>query len=769
LLLIIFLTTYALELTYWTYDLNRITAVGLLSLFSGLFIGISSFRKKCANFLAFLYGVAIYLWQLVFSLSSAPLWMDRLLEYRQRVTTTWQQLMRNVPLEDGILFLSGACLLFCACGLSAGIRLGRHRNPWVPLSFFMAAFFSIQLFLPESQRKYLLVLIFVVVFLVLLGRLAYLDDRRRWRRNQVREDPNASAVLLRSVVLFAVILGLISFGGPLLYRRISDQEPDEFYYRREYSTSWELLRNFFFPLRQQSGFGEGGFSDAMILGVSRSEKETPVFNVQVPPNTSPANRFYWRARVYDTYQNGYWQSSPEQVAQMENPEWAYAGSMQADIYPFLFDYKQASEIVVIPPLTLYVERTVEVSYYELSGGERDVLMVTDPALVRSGESVLVEGGLNQPGMELLRQAGGDYPAQIRARYLQLPPDLPAAVKALAEDLTRTDETAIDKAVSVTSYLRSTYSYQDHVNIPEGEDPLEWFLFRGRQGFCNYFASAEVLMLRSLGIPTRLAVGYTQGERSGDGSMFAVRVYDSHAWAEAFFPGVGWIILEATPLEPNVEYAEAEEIEEQPVDPRERIALQNPDPQQAEELWAFQRISEKYAAGEAELVVQEFTYKNILSWLALLVGLGGLGFVFLHSFVFREEQHAFPLVIQRRLQEKGRKSPAWMEKWAAYEELDRMGKLYAKVKLFSKLVLPVGEKEETPKEFLRRLFTDIDLPEEERHIFMDAFHQDTYGRETDGSDPDLPEIYRAILKGIFNKLGTNFKEAILFRIKLLRIR
>ena len=767
--MIIFLTSYALELTYWTFDLNRITAIGLLGLFSGLMIGRSSFNKRAAKLLVFLYGIAIYLWQLVFSLSSAPLWMDRLLEYLQRVETTWRQLARNVPLEDGILFLSGAGFLFCACGLSAGFRLSRYRDPWVPLSVFLGSFFAIQFFQPESQRKYLIVLVFTVVFLVFLGRLTYLNNRWKWKHGQVKEDANVSATMMRNIIIFAVILGLISFGGPWLYRVFTAEDSDVLDYRREYSTSWELLRNFFFPLRQQGGFGEGGFSEAMTLGVSRSEKETQVLSVQIPENMKPAYRFYWRARTYDVYQNGYWRSSPEQIDQIENPDLGLYSRQPVDIYPFLFNYDQASEIVITPPVVLYVERNVEVFYYELDEGGRDIMMFADHALVRSGESVLVEGGLNQPGMDALREADDDYPAQVLARYLQLPADMPAEVKALAADITAKDETVMDKAVSITKYLRSTYKYQDYVDIPEEDDPLEWFLFKGREGFCNYFASAEVIMLRSLGIPSRLAVGYTQGERSSDGSSFAVRIYDSHAWAEAFFPGVGWIILEATPLEPNIEYAETDESEEQEIDPRERIALQDPEGEQTKNLRAFQRISEKYALEDVEHPVEEFTYKKVLPWLVLLIGVGGLTVIFLRSFVFREEQYKFPLVLQRKLEERGRKSPAWIEKWAAYEELDRMGKMFAKIKLFSRLASPETENEETPREFLRRLFKDIGLPEEEREIFMDAFHQGTYGRQEYKSIQFLQVIYFDILICVIHKLWENLKEKAAFRVKLLRIR
>ena len=78
-------------------------------------------------------------------------------------------------------------------------------------------------------------------------------------------------------------------------------------------------------------------------------------------------------------------------------------------------------------------------------------------------------------------------------------------------------------------------------------------FSGREGFCNYFASAEVLMLRSIGIPSRMVVGFAQGEHLADGNVYDVRKKDSHSWVEVFFPEQGWIIFEPTPSQPSIAY------------------------------------------------------------------------------------------------------------------------------------------------------------------------------------------------------------------------
>ena len=79
--------------------------------------------------------------------------------------------------------------------------------------------------------------------------------------------------------------------------------------------------------------------------------------------------------------------------------------------------------------------------------------------------------------------------------------------------------------------------------PLGQDPILWVLRSYKKGFCNYYASAEVLMLRSIGIPARLAVGFAHGDLEGD--TYIVHQRDAHAWPEVYFPGAGWLEFEPT--------------------------------------------------------------------------------------------------------------------------------------------------------------------------------------------------------------------------------
>jgi len=135
-------------------------------------------------------------------------------------------------------------------------------------------------------------------------------------------------------------------------------------------------------------------------------------------------------------------------------------------------------------------------------------------------------------------------------YLQLPATLSPRITALAAEQTRGLDQPLQRALALEAHLRSSYQYSfDTVLSSQGVTPLEHFLFVSRRGHCEYFASALAVMLRSIGIPARLAVGYSLGARNPLTGYHEVRRLQGHAWVEAWLPQRGWIMLEPTPFYP----------------------------------------------------------------------------------------------------------------------------------------------------------------------------------------------------------------------------
>jgi hypothetical protein len=128
-------------------------------------------------------------------------------------------------------------------------------------------------------------------------------------------------------------------------------------------------------------------------------------------------------------------------------------------------------------------------------------------------------------------------------YLELP-RMDARVAALAESITRRDSTPFAKARSIEQYLRTQYGYT--LEMAASSDPIPFFLFERKKGHCEYFASAMAVMLRSLGIPARIANGFRNGEQSDITGSYLIRGKDAHSWVEAYIPGGGWIEFDPTP-------------------------------------------------------------------------------------------------------------------------------------------------------------------------------------------------------------------------------
>ena len=133
-----------------------------------------------------------------------------------------------------------------------------------------------------------------------------------------------------------------------------------------------------------------------------------------------------------------------------------------------------------------------------------------------------------------------------ARYLALPPRFPSEVRALAERFTAGAETAFDRAVALEDSLRVGFIYDETAPPGASVDALEEFLFGSRRGFCEQFAGAYAAMARSLGLPARVAVGFTPGTFDDASGVWRVTTREAHAWPEVFLDGIGWTAFEPTP-------------------------------------------------------------------------------------------------------------------------------------------------------------------------------------------------------------------------------
>ncbi len=141
---------------------------------------------------------------------------------------------------------------------------------------------------------------------------------------------------------------------------------------------------------------------------------------------------------------------------------------------------------------------------------------------------------------------GAVPESIRDRYLQLPEGFSDRVRLLSAELAGTATSPYEQARALQDHLR-TFTYDLEVLAGHSGDALERFLFDTQRGYCEQFAGAFAAMARSVGLPARVAVGFTQGVAdAADPSLYRVRGEHAHAWPEVYLAGAGWVAFEPTP-------------------------------------------------------------------------------------------------------------------------------------------------------------------------------------------------------------------------------
>ncbi len=290
----------------------------------------------------------------------------------------------------------------------------------------------------------------------------------------------------------------------------------------------------------RSSFGYFGFSDRLDTATRGRPDDTLVMRVRA---SSPD---YWRGQTFDQWDGRAWTTTRTRTDVLRGD--------QTIRIPRAVDDGPVLGIVDVDELvqTYYVERAGPNVIFAAASPTR--VYFPEPAIFQTQDGSLRAGvELEQDAVytvvsqrvlatEAALQASGGLtaiPTPIAERYAQ-PAQTTDRVRALAASVTAAAPTPYDKVRALEAWMGAHTRYTlDIPPLPKGRDAVDQFLFVDRRGFCEQIGTSLVVMLRSLGIPARLAVGYTTGERNPFTGLYEVRAKDAHAWAEVYFPGVGW--------------------------------------------------------------------------------------------------------------------------------------------------------------------------------------------------------------------------------------
>jgi transglutaminase-like putative cysteine protease len=290
--------------------------------------------------------------------------------------------------------------------------------------------------------------------------------------------------------------------------------------------------------------GGGTLPRAHLIGNPPELQEIVVFSATVSVATAAAT--HWRGISYDVYNGRGWTISQERRQQLPAlrsvmaPATTAVATITADVVWQLLNIPERYSLGL--PLLFDEEVTL------FWRGVDDLTRAQGVQGVAAQYRVVSQVSVATPA-ELRAAQLTAVPPAILARYTALPDDLPARVDELATAVAGRQPTPYDQARALERFLRQ-YPYSLDVPLPPaGRDPVDYFLFELQTGYCDYYASAMVVLARSLGLPARLAVGYL-AQPANDEGVQVVREINAHSWPEIYFAGYGWVEFEPTAAFPS---------------------------------------------------------------------------------------------------------------------------------------------------------------------------------------------------------------------------
>jgi transglutaminase-like putative cysteine protease len=253
---------------------------------------------------------------------------------------------------------------------------------------------------------------------------------------------------------------------------------------------------------------------------------------------------YWRGQVFDTWNRGVGQWTASRSDFTTFPPYADQHRLPPPLGPQLGTFVQVFRVLRSLPDVIYAAQPVEAIYFPAQEIRRDAYGTwRAPGPIRAGQTYSIVSSLPDYSPQSLMAAEGLDMSENRD-----PGGLSTAARQLARQaVAGAGPTRYEQVMALTGYLQKNYQYSLQLGHgPAGRDPVDWFLFDAKIGYCEQFATAATLMLRSLGIPARLATGYATGDYDPVLNQAVVRERDAHAWVEVYFPSRGWVPVDPSP-------------------------------------------------------------------------------------------------------------------------------------------------------------------------------------------------------------------------------
>ena len=529
----------------WVDEMPSLYEIGFLGLVLGLVMAQSRIPTLVAHLIGLSVGILGMLYMVGTKIEGSL--SDRTWDIIDRLAVWGDAVVSGGISNDNIPFVVLVVAATYLAAYLAAWSIFRWQNAWLGLIPGGLALLTNISYLPGQKSLPLVIYLFCAILLV--ARVNLLRQARDWKAQRTRYPDFISLSVLNITVWMA--LGLLAAAWVLPVGSGSG-----FLYSVWVKVTAPVveplsgLSRVFSAIDSKKGGQVHQFGATLPL-----QGEITLGSAEVMQVTASETGFL-RAQVYDVYTAQGWKVGDS--IQITNGSWPALQAMQGveeatrqirRPVSIQVTASKKSNIVVTVGQPLAVNVNTRVVF---GPGPSDVTSVRPARSLNEEDQYRVDSTVSNASINALKSVQGQYAPWTQA-YLQLPTDLPATIRNKALEVTASAGTPYEKAAAVEQFLRSYGINLDIAAAPPKRDSVEYFLFDVKEGYFDYHASAMVVMLRSLGIPARMAVGYVirANDRVPQTNVYLVRELNAFAWPEVYFPGLGWVEFNPTPSEPPV--------------------------------------------------------------------------------------------------------------------------------------------------------------------------------------------------------------------------
>jgi transglutaminase-like putative cysteine protease len=712
-----------LVVTEWAPFLYFTQTMAFFGVILGLALGFSKFSRQAVMRLVTGYTLMLVPIQLLGAVERTDwLWQD-ILTLMERLYFSVEQFITNKPVYDHLFFVSIVTLTYWLIGLAAGYWLTRHGdflNVVIPSG---VAILVVQSF-DAIQTKHIWELAaFLFVSLLLMGRMYFLKNRTFWSKTNFLMTNETMVDLERGTLVVAVVAVLVAWFMP---GWINSVKPAATAWSEFSQPIFERFSNAVSALESPYAVGNERsefYGSSLLLGEQAATGENIIFTVELKEGNFVPVRRYWKGRNYDLYLDGRWMT----VEAAKEPFDPAATELTVE-YPqdrhemgFTFtSHAKRQKLLYAPAEAIWINKNANIQSVPIADGTKDITAWIAKTSLSDGDQYKVRALIADPTIEELRSAGTEYPDWVTERYLQVPEEIAQQLKELALEITAPYDTAYDKTQAITSFMRAEIEYQKTIKekLPENRDPVLWVLFEYKKGFCMYYASAETLMLRSIGIPARMAVGFVEGKYDETEGTYTVTYEDSHAWPEVYFPGIGWVEFEPTSNQSPIERPETR------VNPDEMASdLDLEGNGMITPLPPIPLDERPENLGEEDILLADTPawYQGIIAPMLILLTLG-FGIFIIHRYSLNDR---LPVYLAYQYERRGNIPPRWLQRWVRWVTLSPVERSFQSINLSLSLLGKSQPAHVTSQERAEILIKRLPSAQKQTLSLLEEYHNAIY--------------------------------------------